>query len=360
MRKRTFLIPCLFALALMTGCSKENADKYVGEQITSIKENGSEKFTELLEEGIAESNESYVLQFPEELKTPYLEFMKDSFKTIQFEVAKPSKMKNGTLSVQVTYTPINIKDTLEKANSEFMDSLESTDLTEAVSSLLEADTDALKVSPSFDAEIISTLEVSKEGESYTISEESLNTFLAQTLHGYMEPYNTVCDVLDCYDFVKAYLDASFKGDVARFALHTDRTEEEALAWYKEDVFDPPSDLTQAYIPRYQAALETMMKQCKYSVGIPKKEDGVYSYMVEIKTSPNTSFLEAYNEFEGGTYYSIEEVSAGLITAMEKYAAAPTFDEETTVTVSINASSLLDAGNENSELTALATTILMIP
>ena len=46
--------------------------------------------------------------------------------------------------------------------------------------------------------------------------------------------------------------------------------------------------------------------------------------------------------------------------MEKYAAAPTFDEETTVTVSINASSLLDAGNENSELTALATTILMIP
>ena len=65
-------------------------------------------------------------------------------------------------------------------------------------------------------------------------------------------------------------------------------------------------------------------------------------------------------FEGGTYYSIEEVSAGLITAMEKYAAAPTFDEETTVTVSINASSLLDAGNENSELTALATTILMIP
>lgn len=360
MRKRTFLIPCLFALALMTGCSKENADKYVGEQITSIKENGSEEFTELLEEGIAESNESYVLQFPEELKISYLEFMKDSFKTIQFEVAKPSKMKDGTLSVQVTYTPINIKNTLEKANSEFMDALESTDLTEAVSSILETDTDALKASPAFDAETISTLTVSKEGESYSISEESLNTFLAQTLHGYMEPYNTVCDVLDCYDFVKAYLDASFKGDVARFALHTDRTEEEALAWYKEDVFDPPSDLTQAYIPRYQAALETMMKQCKYSIGIPKKEDGVYSYMVEIKTSPNTSFLDAYNEFEGGTYYSIEEVSAGLITAMEKYAAAPTFDEETTVTVSINASSLLDAGNENSELTALATTILMIP
>lgn len=360
MRKRTFLISCVFALALLTGCSKENADKYVGEQITSIKEDGSEKFAALLEEGIAESNESYVLQFPEELKTPYLEFMKDSFKTIQFEVAKPTKMNDGTFSVQVTYTPINLKSSLESVNAEFMDSLETPELDKAVASILKTDTDTLKTSPSFDAETISTLSVSREGDSYSISEESLNTFLSQTLHGYMEPYNTVCDILDCYDFVKAYLDASFKGDVARFALHTDRTEEEALAWYKEDVFDPPSDLSEAYIPRYQAALESMMKQCKYSVGIPKKEDGVYSYTVEITTSPNTSFLDAYNEFEGGTYHSIEEVSAGLIAAMEKYAAAPTFDEETTVPVSINASSLLDAGNENSELTALATTILVIP
>lgn len=360
MRKRTFLISYVFALALLTGCSKENADKYVGEQITSIKENGSEKFAALLEEGIAESNASYVLQFPDELKDPYLDFMKESFKTIQFEVAKPSKMNDGTFSVQVSYTPINIKNTLETVNAEFLESLETAELTEAVSSALEKDADTLKKSPSFDAETISTLEVSKSGESYSISEESLGKFLAQTLHGYMEPYNMVCDILDCYDFIKAYLNASFKGDVARFALHTDRTEEEALEWYKKDVFDPPSDLSEAYVSRYQKALETMMKQCKYSVGIPKKEDGVYSYEVEITTSPNTSFIDAYKEFEGGTYYSIEEVSAGLVTAMEKYAAAPTFDEETSVSVSINASSLLDAGNKDSELTALATTILVIP
>ena len=39
MRKKGFLIPCLFALAVLTGCSNgDTADKYVGEQITSMKE----------------------------------------------------------------------------------------------------------------------------------------------------------------------------------------------------------------------------------------------------------------------------------------------------------------------------------
>ena len=66
------------------------------------------------------------------------------------------------------------------------------------------------------------------------------------------------------------------------------------------------------------------------------------------------------EFEGGTYYSIEEVSSGLVTAMEKYAAAPTFGEETSMTISFNASSMLSAEDDNSELSALATTIFMIP
>lgn len=360
MRKPTFLISCIFAFALMTGCSDNGADKYVGEQITSIKENGSDTFGAMLDEGIADSNELYVLQFPEELRKPYLEFMKDSFGAISFEVAKAQKMNDGTYSVQVTYTPLNIKNTVEAANTELIASLETTETAGAVTSILEKDTDLLKDSPSYDEETITTLEVSKDGENYKISPESLENFLSQALNGIMAPYDQVCDILDCRDFIQAYLDASFKGDVARFALHTDRTEEEALAWYEADVFDPPADLSEAYIPRYQEALKTMMKQCQYTVGIPKKETGVYSYTVDITTTPNSSFLSAYTEFEGGTYYSIEEVSAGLITAMEKYAAAPTFNEETTLNISFNTSSMLNAGTEGSELSRLAQTIFVIP
>lgn len=360
MRKRTFLISCIFALGLLTGCSDNKIDEYVGGQITSIKENGSDNFAAMLDEGIAESNDLYVLQFPEELREPYLEFMKDSFRSISFEIGKAKKMNDGTFSVQVTYTPLNIKNTVESANTEHIASLETTELAGAVTSILEKDKKLVKDSPSFAEETITTLSVYSEGESYKISAESLENLLSQALYGAMTPYDQVCDILDCYDFVKAYLDASFKGDVARFAVHTGRTEEEALAWYEADVFDPPSDLSEAYVSRYQEALKSMMKQCQYTVGIPKKETGIYSYTIEIKTTPNTSLSSAYSEFEGGTYYSIDEVSSGLVAAMEKYAAEPTFGEETSMTISFNTSSMLTAGDENSELATLAATIFVIP
>lgn len=360
MRKPGLLIPCLFALAVLTGCNKDTADKYVGEQITSMKEKGSDSFAALLEEGIAQSNEAYTLQFPEELKEPYQEFLKDSFNAVTFEVSSAKKKNDDTFSVQVTYTPINIKRTTEGPNREYLDTLDNTDLTAAASSILENDTGLLADSPVHDDEIISTLDVTKKGDAYTITQDSLDTFVKQTIVSYMEPYNQVCDIIDTYDFINSYLNASFKGDVARFALHTNRTEEEALAWYEEDVFDPPADLSSAYTDRYKAALKTIMSQCQYTVGIPKKDAGNSGYTVDITTTPNNSFADAYSEFESGVYYSLDEASAGLVQAMEKYAAAPTFGEETTLNVTFNSSSLLSANQQNSELYNLATTILTMP
>lgn len=360
MKKLRLFIPCLLALFLFAGCSRNTADKYVGEQITSMKEKDTENFTALLEDGIAESNEEFILQFPEELREPYLQFLQNSFQSIQFEVAKARKLESGNYSVQITYTPLNFSDTLKSANTDPLASLETADLTEAASSVLKEDAKILADSPVYDAEMISTLDVSKDGDKYSISSDSMNTFLSHALHGYMEPYNMVCDILDTYDFINAYLDASFKGEVGQFAKHTGRTEEEAMAWYEEDTFEPPSDLSQAYASRYREALKTILKQCKYTVGIPHKESGIYSYTVDITTTPNHSFADAYAEFEQRTYYSIEEASAGFVQAMEKYAASPTYGEETTVNVPINSSSLLSAGNDDAELTNLAKTILLMP
>ena len=70
MMKRRFLLPLtLFLLFLLTGCADKNsADKYLGEQITMIKEKDSGKLSRLLEEGIEESNKNYTLQFPDDTK----------------------------------------------------------------------------------------------------------------------------------------------------------------------------------------------------------------------------------------------------------------------------------------------------
>ena len=67
-----------------------------------------------------------------------------------------------------------------------------------------------------------------------------------------------------------------------------------------------------------------------------------------------------NEFQQGTYYSIDEVSAGLVATLEKYAAAPTFGEETTVNVPVNFNSLISAGEDNADLTNLSLLILPTP
>ena len=114
------------------------------------------------------------------------------------------------------------------------------------------------------------------------------------------------------------------------------------------------------IPGYQEALKNIMKQCVYTVGIPRKDAGLFSYQIDVTVTPNNSLADAFHEFEQGTYYSIDEVSAGLVTALEKYAAAPTYGTETTVTVPVNMETLMNADQEGSDLASLAVTILPLP
>lgn len=107
-----------------------------------------------------------------------------------------------------------------------------------------------------------------------------------------------------------------------------------------------------------APLKAICNNCQYSVGTPKKQDGLFNYMIDVTVTPNTSFQSAMNELETGTYYSEEEVDRALVELMEKY-AAPTYGAQTTVTVSLNFKTLSAAGAEDSEITSLIDTILPV-
>ena len=146
----------------------------------------------------------------------------------------------------------------------------------------------------------------------------MEILLSQVLRDYMEPYSSVCEILDVHNFLTAYLDASFKGDVAQFALYTDRTVEETDAWYEQDTFDPPENMTAAYTDRYTAALKKVFSQCKYTVNIPQKESGVYNYTVDVTVVPNNSLLNAFTQLESGVYYSEEEVDKTVVELLEEY------------------------------------------
>lgn len=353
---------CVFcgAVLLLSGCRGSSADGYVGETITGLKDGDPASFSPLLEAGLDDAAGQFVLSCPEEIKEPYLEFLQTAFSAIQFRVAAATERSDDTWSVSVTYRPVDLEKTVGAANDTAAREPLSSDFAETMLSVLETDSALAQDAPISGSETTTELEVSLTEDGFSIAPEDLQAFLESALPGYMAPYLTFLELYDMRDFLTSYLDASFKGEVARFALHTGRTEDEALDWYQSETFDPPEDLSEAYIPRYQAALQNIMRQCIYTVGVPRKNDGLFNYEADVTVTPNNSLADAFREFEQGTYYSMEEVSAGLVAALEKYASAPSYGAETTVTVPINAESLANADQEGSELTSLAVTILPLP
>lgn len=357
---RKYLLPLLlslFCLFLFTGCSKEGAEQYVEKELNAVKENGSEEFTQLLDDEIAKNTENFTLEFPEELKEPYVSFLQKAFQTIEFEVQKAKETEKNTYSVNVSFKPIDLEATLKESDNAYASSLSSTDLLSEVTALLKNDEQLLEKEPTFSSEIMAVITATKKDDTFQIASEEWKAFFEQALKGYMHPYNTVCEPLNAYDFMQSYLDACFKGEVTQFAKHTDRTEEEALAWYEEDVFDPPADLNSAYVDRYVDASKAIMKQCRYTVGIPQKEDGLYNFTFNITYTPNLSFQKTMEDMENGTFYSIEAVSKGFVETLEKYAASPVYGEEASMPVSLNLTNMLTSSETDSEFQKLGSAIL---
>lgn len=357
---RTLALPCLATALLLTGCSQNGADTYVGEQITSLKEKDTDAYSDFLQTGIDESNQQYVLSFPDELKEPYIRLLQTSLQSVEFEVSNAKEKSNNTYEVEVNFKPVDIQKTLKSANDSLLSETTEETLTDAGNIIFKKDLKIVKDSPKYSDEITTVVKVKKKGSKFSIDQNSIQHLLEQALQNDMEPYNSVCEIYDTKDFLQAYLDASFKGEVTQFAKHTDRTEEEALSWYEDDVFTAPDDLSSACKDRYIQALKDILKQSRYTVHVPKKEQGLMNYTVSVTTTPNNSLVTAYQEFEAGTYYSIDEASKALVEKLEHYAVSPVYGEETTTEFSLNEHTMLDSGNDDSAMQKLGASICPAP
>ena len=107
--------------------------------------------------------------------------------------------------------------------------------------------------------------------------------------------------------------------------------------------------------RWPAALKKILENCRYTVGIPRKEEGAFNYTVDVTVVPNRSLIDAMAELESGTYYDVASAGAAFVETLERYAENPTYGEETTVTISVNLETMLST-DESSDFYILGETI----
>lgn len=360
MKKRGLLLVLglLICMVICGGCEKkESADDYLGRYITRAKEKQGE-LTGVLEDGIVniKDTEELVIDFPEELKESYEEFLKDALNQVQFELNKAEKESDDTYMVRVTYDPIDIAATTDDTNLEYVKNISSTDFCAEVNKLLEKDRELLESSENQQKKS-RIIEVQKSGDGFAIDEAQIKDLLEDALQGYMAPYAAVAKVFDMRDFVQAYLDANIKSEFEQYIEHTGMSAEEVSVIYDDSFSEFRMDeLSSEQNDRFVNAAKVIYRNCQYSVGI-MKQNSLTEYVFDITVTPNTSIINAMNEFEAGTYYSESAAKEALLNIYDKYAASPTYGEETTITVTWNTIDMLNSQAENEEFNRLMDTII---
>ena len=363
MRGMGYAFPALLVLggALMLGaCGNKNSpDQYVGKCITELKEK-DQALSDVMDAGAEESNGQYVIQFPEELREPYMDFLKQALNQVEFNVKSAEENGQGDYKVKVYFEPLDILDTTAAENTGYLAEPADDNLTDAVKSVLKSDKGLLEEGKKRE-EAYQTIKVKEKGDSYEISPESLTDLVEAALVDYMYPYNCVAETYDEKNFLQSFLDADLKGEMDEFIKYTGSTKEEALKVYEDGFISAaaeaefPADIEQRYID----ALKAIYKSCDYSVGIPKQTSST-GYVIEVTIKPNLSIANASEEFQNGTYYSEEEVQEAFVSIHEKYAASPVYGDETKTTVQWDVKTKMETITENSELGKLERTIIPIP
>lgn len=348
----------LIGLTAVSGCGKkESADDYLGQLIEDAKENG-EALAGVLEDGTADVKEkqNFVIDFPEELKEPYQKFLQEALNQVQFEMNKPKKESEDVYQVRVTYAPIDIEAVTEAENTEFVKKISSVEFASEAEKLLKKDIGLLE-SAGNQQKKSQTIQVSRTDGGLSVDEEDMKALIKDALQGYMAPYTAVANVFDMRDYIQAYLDASLKSETERFRQHVGYTEEEAAKWYEDSYAEFRIDeLSEEQNNRYINAVKAMHHSCQYSVGVVR-ENSLTEYEIDITTTPNISFLDAMNEFQARTYYSQAEINESFVKDCENHAAAPSYGEETTVTIVWNSLNMFSNQVEDPEAMKMIETIM---
>lgn len=363
MKRKRILITFFFLLAgLLTGCGGQTADEYVKERLEELKSGDDTAAEQLLETGIEETADTYVIQFPEELKEPYTEFIKEACKSFTYEIVSSEKHNSG-YKVVVELVPADLSATVAENDEAYVQNLQSADLTAEVTALLKQDKELLGQAAGGNR-ITLPFYLSKEGSGYQIDESSWEKCRESILSGYMDPYKHVAEVIDAADYLKAILDASYKGEPARYAEHSGLTEAEVLKQYEDsfagiDLAD--MEMSDEQESRFVEAMKAIFRQCRYEVGVARK-DPENGYRIQVTVTPNRGLADSVADFQAninsGVYGTQDQAKEGYLTILEAYAASPVYADPVSTEINLSMGALMIAGSGDSELDRLGD--LMLP
>lgn len=355
------LFVCLLLSAIMTGCGDEDPEAFVTEQLEHAVA-GDEQVTELmLSQGLEELEGKYVLDFPDELKKTYCDFLTDACQSIQYKIVECEKHNKG-YKVNIELTPVDVADTMEECSEAYILNLETTDLCEAVETLLLQNQELLDDPEEGRTELV-TLYMKEGKDGFVFDEGEWEQCVSVMLTDYMEPYENVADVLNSRDYLIATLDAIYKGDVARYARHMGLTEEEAFQEYEKSfttVDLTGTEMTEEQKSRFMDSMKTMFANSQYEVGAAKKSEDE-GYWIQMTVTPNLSLQKSGAEFNKNVrnrrYGSTEAVKEGYLQILEKYADSPVYDETLTLDFHMPAGNLLYNTNGENEFEELGELIM---
>jgi len=342
-----FSVCALLLMVFMTGCGNDDPEEFVTEQM-GLAISGDEQVVQLiLSQELDALKGDYVLEFPESLKNPYCSFLKDACKNLQYEIVSCEKHNKG-YKVEIELIPVDIADTLEEQNKEFVQNLQTTDLSEAVEELLDENAKLLAEAERGRKELV-TLYLKKGDDGLEFDEGEWEDCVHVMLKDPLASYESVVDVLNSRDYLIATLDAIYNGDVARYAKHMGQTEEAALAVYKESfegIDLSEMEMTKEQKDRFIDSMKMMFANSKYEVGAAKKtEEG---YLIDVTVTPNLSLRNsgaAFNKnVRNGRYGTQEQVKEGYLQIMEEYAQTPVYDDTVQVEFHMPLGNLLYPAN----------------
>lgn len=351
----------LAVLLALTGCGKEAPEDYVKERLEKLQAGDEEMAEMLLQAGIESVDGSYVAAFPKDLKNRYQEFLKKACGYFTYTV-KEAEAYNSDYRVKVEIAPAKVGDAVEALDAEYVQTLESTELTEAVETLLPKAEEQLETCDNGRKKEL-TLEIREKGSSYELTKDSQKELAEHLLSGYMEPYQAVAEVLDIRDYLQSVLDATYKGEVSKYARHTGSTEEQAREKYEksfsgEELAD--MDLSAEQEQRFQEAMKKIFAGSRYEIGaMQKTADG--GYVTQVTVTPNLSLQKSSQELhtnaKSGRYGSEAQLVEGYLTTLETYAQQPVYGEAMTVELHLSTGAILMSGDAMQEVSRLMEQIL---